>query len=74
MCFLLTSARSFLPSAWIGAPLNQYSPVQAVSCMPRMWSSDDLPAPDGPMIDTNSPALMSSETRRSTKVVVGPCW
>ena len=25
--------------------------------MPRMCSSVDLPAPDGPMIDTNSPSL-----------------
>src|SRR5687767_12485983 len=31
-----------------------------------MWSSVDLPAPDGPMIDTNSPGLMSTATRRST--------
>ena len=27
--------------------------------MPRMCSSVDLPAPDGPMIETNSPSLMS---------------
>jgi hypothetical protein len=38
-----------------------------------MWSSVDLPAPDGPMIDTNSPSLMSSVTRRNTHVRVVPC-
>ena len=32
-----------------------------------MCSSVDLPAPDGPMIDTNSPSRMSSEMRRSRK-------
>ena len=40
--------------------------------MPRMWSSVDLPAPDGPMIETNSPGLMSSVIRRSTKVCPAP--
>jgi len=34
--------------------------------MPRMWSSVDLPAPEGPMIDTNSPGLMSTAMRLST--------
>ena len=40
--------------------------------MPRMWSSVDLPAPDGPMIETNSPGLMSSAMRRRTKVCPAP--
>jgi hypothetical protein len=35
----------------------KYSPDQALSCMPRMCSSVDFPAPDGPMIETNSPSL-----------------
>ena len=41
--------------------------------MPMMWSSVDLPAPDGPMIDTNSPSLMSSVMRRRTHVRLVPC-
>src|SRR5438105_1505997 len=34
--------------------------------MPRMASNVDLPAPDGPMMETNSPGLMSNVMRRST--------
>ena len=41
--------------------------------MPIRCSSVDLPAPDGPMMETNSPSLMSTLMRRSTKVLVGPC-
>src|SRR5688572_30859583 len=37
-----------------------------------MWSSVDLPAPDGPMIDTNSPGLMSIAMRRRTNVCPAP--
>src|SRR5579871_1588304 len=40
--------------------------------MPMMWSSVDLPAPDGPMMDTNSPSLMSIATRRNTHVRLAP--
>src|SRR5262249_59788097 len=38
-----------------------------------MCSKVDLPAPDGPMIDTNSPSLMSSMMRRKTHVRLVPC-
>src|SRR5947209_1192018 len=41
--------------------------------MPRMWSSVDFPAPEGPMIDTNSPSLISALMRRSTYVRATPC-
>src|SRR5688572_2378886 len=37
-----------------------------------MCSSVDLPAPEGPMIEMNSPGLMSSAIRRSTKVCPAP--
>src|SRR5687767_6788507 len=37
-----------------------------------MCSSVDLPAPEGPMIETNSPALISSVIRRSTNVWPAP--
>ena len=69
---LLQRRAILLASAWMGCPSKQYSPLQALSCMPRMWSSVDLPAPDGPMIETNSPGLMSSAIRRSTKVCPAP--
>jgi len=32
--------------------------------MPTMCNNVDFPAPDGPMIDTNSPGLMSRSIRR----------
>src|SRR5579859_5015916 len=38
-----------------------------------MCSSVDLPAPDGPMMDTKSPSLISRLMRRNTNVLVGPC-
>src|SRR5687768_11898663 len=41
--------------------------------MPMMWSRVDLPAPEGPMIDTNSPSRMSRLMRRSTHVRLVPC-
>src|SRR5690349_16655652 len=37
-----------------------------------MWSSVDLPAPDGPMIDTNSPERMSRSMARTIHVVAAP--
>src|SRR5690349_24104349 len=40
--------------------------------MLRMASSVDLPAPDGPMIVTNSPDLMSSVMRRSSQLGCPP--
>src|ERR1051326_4249504 len=40
--------------------------------MPRMCNKVDFPAPDGPMIETNSPGLMSRLIRLKTYVLVGP--
>src|ERR1044071_4624769 len=40
--------------------------------MPRMCNKVDFPAPDGPMIDTNSPGLMSRLILLKTYVFVGP--
>src|ERR1700735_2860745 len=41
--------------------------------MPIKWRSVDLPAPEGPMMETNSPSLISTLMRRRTNVLVGPC-
>src|SRR5271168_3773856 len=41
--------------------------------MPSKCSSVDLPAPEGPMMETNSPSLISTLMRGRTKVLVGPC-
>src|SRR5579859_7417435 len=37
-----------------------------------MWRSVDLPAPDGPMIDTNSPERIARSIARRIQVVVAP--
>src|SRR5260370_32310399 len=41
--------------------------------MPSKCKSVDLPAPEGPMMETNSPSLILALMRRRTKVLVGPC-
>src|SRR4029079_13428295 len=56
----------------MGWPINEYSPDHALSCMPRMCSNVDLPAPDGPMIEMNSPGLMSRVMRRRPQVWPAP--
>jgi hypothetical protein len=55
-------------SACTASSRNQYSPVQEASSIPMMDRSVDLPAPDGPMIVTNSPSWMSRSIRRRTNV------
>ena len=61
-----TAWRCFGASLCTATSSNQYSPSYAPSIIPRMLSSELLPAPDGPMIDTNSPGLISRLIRRST--------
>src|SRR6266513_1712113 len=64
MCCLLSATRSLgfiLCTTW---SRKRYSPVQSPSSMPSTASSVDFPAPDGPMIETNSPAAISTETCR----------
>src|SRR5262245_34596907 len=53
-------ARSCSRSFSTGLPLSQYPPSEGESRRPRIESRVDLPHPDGPAIETNSPALMSS--------------
>ena len=74
MFFFCSSERRFLLELVHGLrSARWYSPVQALSCMPRMWSRVDLPAPDGPMIDTNSPSFTSRSIRRNSQILFGPC-
>src|SRR5207253_3060906 len=59
MCCLLSATRSLgfiLCTRW---SRKRYSPVQSPSSMPSTASRVDFPAPDGPMMETNSPAAMS---------------
>ena len=42
----------------IGVPLSSASPPERCSSPARIFSSVDLPQPDGPTIDMNSPSPM----------------
>ncbi len=74
MYCLLRATRSLCDRRCTACPWNQNSPVQALSSIPMMLSSVDFPAPEGPMIDTNSPGRTSYVMRRSTKVCDDPAW
>src|ERR1700722_8274720 len=72
MFALCSSFRRFTFSRCTAWSRKKYSPVHELSSIPMMLSNVDLPAPDGPMIVTNSPGIMSSVTRRSKKNLFGP--
>lgn len=55
MCFLFNSTRCFGSMLWTAWPKDSYSPVQVLFSMPGIASNVDLPAPDGPILLTNSP-------------------
>ena len=59
---ILASASS--PSSDTRCPLSQYSPPVGLSRQPIRFISVDLPEPDGPMIATYSPRMISMETPR----------
>ncbi len=73
MYCLCSFARSFGFIACTAYPWNSNSPLQALSCIPRIWSNVDLPAPDGPMMERNSPSLTSMSICRRTNVLLTPC-
>src|SRR6185312_4587853 len=68
MCSLFSATRCLWFIACTGWPRKKNSPDHALSSMPRIASNVDLPAPDGPMIETNSPGWISPVIRRSTNV------
>src|SRR6266446_66616 len=51
-----------------------YSPCQALSYIPRILSRSDFPAPEGPMMLTNSPSITSRSTPRSTSLMPDLSW
>jgi len=59
------SASSFLESVETSTPSKKYRPRVGRSKHPRMFISVDFPDPDGPMIATNSPRSITSETPRN---------
>ncbi len=72
MYFLCSSLRCFTESLCTGSPRKSNSPLHWPSSIPRMASRVDFPAPEGPMMVTNSPGATSKFTWRSTKVFVPP--
>ena len=66
MYFLFSSTRSFgfIRCTMVAEELELAGPGAVQH--PRMLSSVDFPAPDGPMMVTNSPSLISTLMRRST--------
>ena len=52
-------ARSESESDSAGLPFSQYFPCVGESSRPSRDSSVDLPQPDGPAIETNSPCAIS---------------
>jgi len=55
-----------------GVSSNKYSPSDASSKSPKIWSSVDFPEPEGPMIEINSPSLISRLMFRRTYVFPKP--
>src|SRR5882672_230881 len=64
-----SSSRSVAPFL----PPIQISPPSACSSSPAIWSSVDLPQPEGPTSATSSPRRTASDTPRSTSSLAAPC-
>ncbi len=64
-----TSSSVIFAVSW---PAMRSTPVSGRSSRPIMCSSVDLPEPDAPMSDTNSPSLISIDTPRNARTVVSP--
>src|SRR5262249_21266509 len=56
----------------MGVPSITISPALGTSSPPIRWSRVLFPEPLGPMIDTNSPAAMSSDTPARARTSVSP--
>ena len=68
ICPLRMPVRSFSFSSDTSWPSSQYWPEVGLSRSPRMFSSVDLPHPEGPIIATNSPSSTLNVTLSSAIV------
>lgn len=68
ICPLRMPVRSFSFSSDTSWPSSQYWPEVGLSSSPRMFSSVDLPHPEGPIIATNSPSSTLNVTLSSAIV------
>ena len=68
ICPLRMPVRSFSFSCDTSCPSSQYCPEVGLSSSPRMFSSVDLPHPEGPIIATNSPSSTLNVTLSSAIV------
>src|SRR5438105_2668170 len=66
-------ARSASERSTTNSPFSQYSPSVGVSSNPRIESRVDLPQPDGPAIETYSPALISNQPMIMRAFQLLPC-
>ena len=70
---LRRAARCLRFAAVASCPLSTMRPVVGVSSRPIRLSSVDLPEPDWPMTEANSPASISNETScRATVLTTVP--
>src|SRR5205823_3009243 len=70
--WLRMRARARAESVATSSPSSQYRPPLGESRHPRMCISVDLPEPDGPVIETNSPAPMLQSTPRNACTAFSP--
>jgi hypothetical protein len=69
---LRTSARSFASRLDTSTPSKTYRPEVGRSRQPRRFISVDFPDPDGPMIATNSPFAIDSDTPSNARISKSP--
>ncbi len=67
-------ASSRMEAVEISVPSSLMLPLLGESRQPRMCMSVDLPLPEGPMIEMNSPPSMSRSTLSSARISSPPRW
>ena len=72
MYCLYSWERCFSFNVCTGCSRKKYSPSEASSSMPMTLRRLDLPEPEGPMMETNSPSLMCRWTSFKIKLGLPP--
>ena len=66
--------RCFSFSSFTFLSRKEYSPSSKVSSMPITFNKVDLPEPEGPMMETNSPSLIERFISRRRNVLFPPLF
>src|ERR1043165_9247578 len=74
MLLLRIAARRTASSWAVSGPSMRYSPSLGTSSRPRIASKVDLPEPDGPLIETNSPLAIASSAADSARISTSSVW